>query len=923
MLKTVFNLTKNVRIMALPAILAIVIFGMLFGINLIDQRQKQNYANNYAVLREAQTVEHYIERQIEALQELAEQLDGNNPTVSSRTIGEHLQTGMAGFSELFLNYDIYQLLYKVPGDTVDNQAWAEAVPLTAAIIKDYNELLRNNVAYEAFSNSRKPVVSSLLLNSEGEETIFIALPLWREGKYCGYLFGTLDMPRFYSILGKNRCYSSSYTVLLDNRHQIIYHPSKNENSSGELILPIFDILQSNLEGTQDYYSPVYNRQETAYFSTIADLGWVVWVAAPQFEVYLPFYRNIVLCLFILFTGLYILLYLRDALHKNILLPLAQLNVASKQLSTGDYSYRVKLAEKNIPQEIMELDTHLKRLAEKLETSDNFLKEHGSKLEKRVIERTNELVMQKKETAVLYAVAFSVSNTHKLNDVLNRIFNQIMTLFEVEFTIVYLHNDNKYLHNVANETYAIWRVNYPQTEKIIYTEATSRFNQLAFGENRIISIGDLEKAEEEVPLALRWSDIRSLVSVPICYQNTVLGAVTITSCAVDRFGKQEISMLQAVCSQLGVVITNLGLFNMINEEHDTILAIINSMNEGLLVLDDQGKILYINPLLFAMFYLDSSEWQEDMRLVDLKAKLDPELIVELPSDELKEHYFAQKVYETGQALITYKNVTKYYFIQGFPVMTGDVFIGYGYVVRDITREKEIDILKSSILSTVSHELRSPLTSIYGSAQSLIRKDVVWTPEEQQEFYEAIVEDSIRLRELIDNIMDMSKIEAGALNIDINPNDLLKTTERIVKSFSHRFPDYHLVLEVLDEIPYVLFDEHRIEQVYNNLLENAVKYSPDAREIKIEISLLPDQHMVKVGVIDRGIGIPPQDQEAIFERFYRVSDIRAKQIKGSGVGLSITRGIIKRHSGEIWVESELGQGSRFYFTLPYEKTEEERR
>jgi signal transduction histidine kinase len=83
------------------------------------------------------------------------------------------------------------------------------------------------------------------------------------------------------------------------------------------------------------------------------------------------------------------------------------------------------------------------------------------------------------------------------------------------------------------------------------------------------------------------------------------------------------------------------------------------------------------------------------------------------------------------------------------------------------------------------------------------------------------------------------------------------------------------------------------------------------------------MVKVGVIDRGIGIPPQDQEAIFERFYRVSDIRAKQIKGSGVGLSITRGIIKRHGGEIWVESELGQGSRFYFTLPYEKTEEERR
>lgn len=922
MRKTVFNLTNNVRIMALPAILAVVIFGMLFVINLIDQRQAQHYAHNYAVLREAQTVEQYIERQIQALQGLADQLDVNNLTVSSKNIGERLKTGMAGFSELFLNCDLSQLLYKIPTDSLAQKTGAAAVELTAAMIEDYDDLLRNNVAYEKFIQAHKPVVSSLSLNPAGEETIFIALPLRREGEYCGYLLGTLDMPRFYSILNQNNYYPSGYTVLLDNRHQIIYHPSKNEKSPGELIIPIFNVLHSNLEGTQDYYSPVYNRQETASFFTIADLGWVVWMAAPQFEVYLPFYRNIILFLFIFFTGLFVILYLRDALQKNIFLPLAQLNAASKQLSDGDYSYRVKLAEKNIPREISELDTHLKSLAEKLETSTNFLNEHGSNLERRVIERTNELMMQKKETAVLYAVAFSVSNTHKLNDVLNRVFNQIMSLFEVEFTIVYLHDDNKYVHNVANETYAIWRVNYPQTEKIIYMEATSRFNQLAFSENRIISIGDLEKAEEEVPLALRWSDIRSLVSVPICYQNTVLGAVTITSCAVDRFGKQEISMLQAVCSQLGVVITNLGLFNMINEEHDTILAIINSMNEGLLVLDDQGKILYINPLLFAMFYLDSSEWQEDMRFEDLKNKLNPELIVELPFEELKEHYFAQKVYET-QAVITYKNETKYYFIQGFPVMTGDVFIGYGYVVRDITREKEIDLLKSSILSTVSHELRSPLTSIYGSAQSLLREDVVWTPEEQQEFYQAIVEESVRLRELIDNIMDMSKIEAGALNIDINPNDLLKTTERIVKSFKHRYPDYHIVTEVLDDIPYVLFDEHRIEQVYNNLLENAVKYSPDAREVKIEISLLPEKHMVKVGVIDRGIGIPSQDLEAIFERFYRVSDIRAKQIKGSGVGLSITRGIIQRHGGEIWVESELGQGSRFYFTLPYEKTEEERR
>lgn len=898
----------------------LVIFGIYLGINLFNLKQDHELAHNYAVLSQAKEVQSYLQERISALDILGEQISEFGSGTSKNILSEKMKGARTGFEELFLNCDYGQVRvnYHAATDQAD-----EAV-VTPDYITATNRLLWLNVAHDDFIKSRKPVLSPLTLNEQGEETIFVAVPIRNgEGQYCGYLVGTLNMTQFLSILDNIQSFPFGYTVLLDNKHQIIYHPQKELKSSAELILPVFKILNNHAEGTQDYFSPIYNREETACFSTIADLGWVVWIAAPKFEVYMPLYRNVVLSLFMFLMAVFIILYTRDVLKNNITLPLAELNDASKQFAEGNLSYRVKLQQKNIPIEISELSESFNSLAENLEMRDSLLKEHGSNLEKRVIERTNELVMQKKETAVLYAVASSVSTTYKLNDVFNQVFNEIMSLFEVEFTIVYLHNDNKYLHNIIKEKLAIWRVNYPQTEKLIYTEAATRFNQLALAENRIISIGDLTKAEEEVPLALRWSDIRSLVSVPICHQNTVLGAVTITSCAPNRFGKQEISMLQAVCSQLGVVITNLGLYNLINEEHHTLLAIINSMNEGLLVLDAQGKILYVNPLLFNMFYLDSADWREEMHFEDLKEKLNPEVKIELPAEEIKEHFLEQKVFEYGHALATYKNETKYYLIQGFPVMTGDTFIGYGYVIRDITREKEIDNLKSSILSTVSHELRSPLTSIYGSAQSLLRKDVKWTEEEQQEFHEAIVEDSIRLRELIDNIMDMSKIEAGALKIDINPSDLVKTTERILKRFINRFPDYHFVLELVDEIPYVMFDEHRIEQVYNNLLENAVKYSPDAKEIKAEISYLADQHMVKVGVIDSGMGIAPQDQEAIFERFYRVSDIRSKQIKGSGVGLSITKGIVEKHGGKIWVESELGHGSRFYFTLPCEKTEEERK
>ncbi len=818
------------------------------------------------------------------------------------------------FEDIFLNCDLYQLSSNYEEEEVSPD-----------YILAREALLWNNFSHQVFTENRFPVVSSLALQTNGEETVIIAVPLRTEaGNYYGYILATLNMEQFFAMLEKNRHFSSGYTILLDNKHQIIYHPDKGTKSSSEEILPVFKILKNVSEGSLNYYSPIYDREETAHFATIADLGWVIWVAAPRFEVLLPFYRDIVLSLCTLLVGVFLILFIRDVLLNNIALPLSQLNNASEEFSAGNFSYRVKLNSKNIPCEISELSAKFNTMAENLETSNVLLKEYGSNLEKRVIERTKELVMKNKETAALYVVASSVSNTYKLTDVLNQVFNEIMKLFEVEFTIVHLHNDNKYIHNDDNkQVHSIWRVNYPQTEKLIYTEAVARYNRMAMDQRQIISITDLQKAEDEVPLALRWSDICSLVSIPICYQNTVLGAVTITSCAQNRFEKPEISILQAVCNQLGVVITNMGLFNIINEEHHTLLAIINSMNEGLLLLDSQGKILYVNPLFFKMFYLDITDWQNELSLVELREKVNPEININFPYEDIKECFLAQKVFEYGEGSVIYKDKTKYYLIQGFPVMTGETFIGYGCVVRDITREKEVDNLKSSILSTVSHELRSPLTTIYGSAESLLRKDVVWAKEEQQEFIEAIVEESIRLRELIDNIMDMSKIEAGALKIDLNVTDLGKMIERIRERYVNRRLEQQIILDISNEIPCVIIDERRIEQVFNNLLENAIKYSPVNQDIRIEVRYLSDKHMVRVGVIDEGMGIEPQYQESIFERFYRVDNVRSKQIKGSGVGLSITKGIIEKHGGTIWVESELGQGSKFYFTLPCEKVEEERK
>jgi signal transduction histidine kinase len=635
------------------------------------------------------------------------------------------------------------------------------------------------------------------------------------------------------------------------------------------------------------------------------------------SIFLFFKKSYLLFLMIIILIIFLMFYIKEMLFRRVVSPLIQLNQASKELAAGNFSYRVDLTKKKIPQEISELGQRFNTITLNLEKAKFSLHRHGGILEKQAQKYKRELLMRNKEMVALYAVATSASNTYELSDILNEVFNEIIDLFEVEFVTIYFlqtdDHDQEYIHT-------IWQTDYSEKEKDIFTKYTSNYNKLVVEKEEILVIEDLQESNVDVPLVLRQSNLKSLVSIPIYYQNIVLGAITLTSCCPQRFGQQELVILEAVCNQLGIIISNFVLLNIISEKHQTLLAIINSMHEGLILLNHKGKVIYANPLFFEIFHLKKVEGQREIFISELKKEINPEVKVVLPYEELKERFLNQEVLGYGELSVTYRDKIRYYLIQGFPVSMSGHFLGYGYVVRDITREKEIDNLKNSLLSTVSHELRSPLTTIYGSAESLLRKDVVWSQEEENEFIKAIVEESQRLSELINNIMDMSKIKAGVFTLDLYIVDLGKVIERVVKRFRNKFPENNFIVDIPEKRPNVLIDEKRIDQVLNNLLENAIKYSPVYKTIRIEATYLQREKLIKVGVIDRGIGIAFQDQQAIFGRFCRLEKARCIQAKGSGVGLSIAKGIIENHGGKLWVESELGQGSKFYFTLPVKKEEE---
>lgn len=227
-----------------------------------------------------------------------------------------------------------------------------------------------------------------------------------------------------------------------------------------------------------------------------------------------------------------------------------------------------------------------------------------------------------------------------------------------------------------------------------------------------------------------------------------------------------------------------------------------------------------------------------------------------------------------------------------------------------------IAKSQILSTVSHELKTPLTSIIGYVDRLLpRRDTVGPLNERQERYlENVQSDSLRLKILIDDILDISRIEAGGLELDLTTLQVQPEVEHIIGSIQDQFSDkdIQLVRAIPPELPPVKADQLRFSQIVTNLLTNAYKYSPAGGSVTV--AAREDADSVQIDVCDTGIGISGEDQIRLFTKFFRADNSLTRRENGTGLGLYIVKHLIEAHGGSIWVESQEGKGSTFSFTLP---------
>ncbi len=333
------------------------------------------------------------------------------------------------------------------------------------------------------------------------------------------------------------------------------------------------------------------------------------------------------------------------------------------------------------------------------------------------------------------------------------------------------------------------------------------------------------------------------------------------------------------------------------------AVLQSMSEGLMVLDSKNHIILMNESLKRLFHIDydpsGQSPLEVVRNVDLAD------IIQSSQDTPGE-----VVSREVRVLIPEE---KDIWIHATPVIREGVSEGLVLVFHDITELRRLEKVRKDFVANVSHELRTPVASIKGYAETLL-EGALKDKKNAREFVEIIDKDAQRLARLIDDLLDLSKIESGKLKLDFLSCEAEPIVDRILQAVRKKAEEKALTVakDIPDDLPKIRADELSVAQALLNLIENAIKYNVEGGRVTVKVRAEADK--VRFSVIDTGPGIDAEHLPRIFERFYRVDKARSRELGGTGLGLSIVKHLVQEHHGEVSVESQPGRGSVFSFTIP---------
>jgi len=410
--------------------------------------------------------------------------------------------------------------------------------------------------------------------------------------------------------------------------------------------------------------------------------------------------------------------------------------------------------------------------------------------------------------------------------------------------------------------------------------------------------------------------QSVLLVPLAVKERVLGVITLGEHRRwDRspFTARKVSLCQAMAAQASIAIENAQLFRVVEEDRRRMKNILEGIADGVFTTDRERRIISFNPAAEEI-----TGWKQEEVIgrfcCDVMQPLsDGEGFCCLDDCPLLRPMEEGDVVRIGPVIWQANTRVSNKLLVSCRVAAlrgGDgETVGAVAIFRDVSREIELDRLKSDFISTVSHEIRSPLTNI-GAAAEILRRGI--SDGRSAELLDVIRTQCLRLGNFLEDVLNVSRLDQGALELHIEPLPIVPLLKRSIAMTQATTTLHSLRLKADGEAPLVLADASKIEIVVGNLLRNAINYSPKGGVVTVEVRDQCDETVISVE--DEGVGIPSDQLTRIFERFARGDNGGAGAVYGHGLGLYIAKGLVERHGGRIWVESQVGKGSRFSFTLP---------
>ncbi len=419
------------------------------------------------------------------------------------------------------------------------------------------------------------------------------------------------------------------------------------------------------------------------------------------------------------------------------------------------------------------------------------------------------------------------------------------------------------------------------------------------------------------------ELRLLVNMPLrhvnalamTYHGTHIGVILVFRAAVNvAFSDEEQQSLAAFANQAAIAVTNARLFQSLIREKQHLAAIVEQSMDGVMILDARWRIVAFNHAMeqFTGWPRDEANGRPCAEVVGIETNSGENLCrVDCPLQRPHIGSIAQ-----AEGWITARDNRRRYIQSTYTIQRDaqDVFVGAIVNVRDISKQKIESEMQNTFISVISHELKTPVSIIRGYAEMLARSDVIWQPAQIHDSLQIIIDEADRLTREINSLLDVSRMQLNAMQIEPSTWPIRTLFEQICQRLAARaqLQQIHFEIRIPDEMPDVHADRERIRVVCENLLTNALKYSPNGGIIRI--SARNDNGMAIVSVSDQGIGIPIDEQSKIFERFYRIDNRLRRETQGFGLGLFLAKAIIEAHHGQIWVESHANHGSRFFFSIP---------